>query len=246
VKVVVVSMVKDEERYIGAAMYAVRDFADHVVVIDTGSTDATVDRAEAALAGSVTYEIHSEPILTRTHRFVEGYVGTDTWVFGVDGDEVFDKSGLETVKEELAEFDYCWQVKGVYLHATQVDRDSGTVTGYMGPPSWNPTKLYNFRQIKAWPSDGERTLFHCKTLETGEHAMRDTAYVVPWVHSPLRCLHMRHMQGNRLNPEDLIGHGSASDRGPVKGENQRRSYRMGPLETVSLDPFEEALTWQSS
>jgi glycosyltransferase involved in cell wall biosynthesis len=234
-------MVKNEELFIGAALKAVREFADHVIVIDTGSTDRTEDRAVSALNGRVSYTIQHEPDLRKTHRHVVPYVGTDTWVFGVDGDEIYDPEGLRRVRGviETGALDSCWQCKGMYFHVT--DMNTRFAIGHFGPPSWNPTKLYNFANIVEWPEDGERTLFHCKTRVVKPAAAKSHD-VADWEVSDLRCLHMRHLQGDRLNPEDLIGHGSASDRGGEKGKNKRRSYRMGPIQHIKLDAFKGVLS----
>ena len=48
---------------------------------------------------------HVEPVRIRqtgdSHALVEGYAGTDTWVFGVDGDELYDPAGLAAFREQL-------------------------------------------------------------------------------------------------------------------------------------------------
>ena len=36
-----------------------------------------------------------------SHALVEGYAGTDTWVFGVDGDELYDPAGLTAFRAQL-------------------------------------------------------------------------------------------------------------------------------------------------
>ena len=36
-----------------------------------------------------------------SHRQLQPYVGTDTWVLGVDGDELFDPAGLERLRNDL-------------------------------------------------------------------------------------------------------------------------------------------------
>ena len=41
-------IVRDEEARLGECLRSVQDFADEMVVVDTGSTDATVATAEAA------------------------------------------------------------------------------------------------------------------------------------------------------------------------------------------------------
>jgi hypothetical protein len=37
----------------------------------------------------------------RSHALVEGYAGSPSWVFGVDGDELYDPAGLARLRDEL-------------------------------------------------------------------------------------------------------------------------------------------------
>ncbi len=240
-KIIGVMMVKNEDRWIARALTAIRDFCDEIILIDTGSTDDTV--LEATCRAYVD-ELIIETDLTRTHRVIEPYIGTDTWVFGVDGDEIYDREGLRIVRNtiEKGNLDLSFQMLGHYLHVT--DLYDGQAFGYLGPPSHTPTKLYNFANLKEWPSDGKHSLFQCKGWVRDAGIPRDTVYQsAPWDISPLRCLHMRFMRrswsetdaeiGARLSGEDRLGFGSRGDRGGTDDRNERMMYRKGEIVEVA-------------
>ena len=240
-KIIGVMMVKNEDRWIRKALQAIGDFCDSIILIDTGSTDYT--RREAART-CVLDEYHLEPDLSRTHRFVEQYVGTDTWVFGVDGDEIYDREGLKIVRQQIDGgcLRGVFQAVGQYLHVVHLA--NGQARGYAGPPSHTPTKLYNFKNLQEWPSDGKHSLFQARTRVVKANIERDTFYQqYRWTACPLRCLHMRFMRrswsesdaeiGTRLSGEDRLGFGSRGDRGGTDERNERMSYRKGEIVEVA-------------
>lgn len=247
-KIVGLMMVRNEDRFLGAAIRNIVDFCDRVIVVDTGSEDQTRNIAyKAAREYGGRVDFYDEMDLTKTHRFAEQFVGQDVWLFGVDGDEIYDPQRLAELRVRIdnGEFADRWRIVGAYLHVTYYGDHKAT--GYPGPPAHTPTKLYNMNLITAWPSDGLHTLFHPKTREI-KHA--SIAYEAEgWAGADLRCLHFRFVRrssldngliaGRRLTPEDIAGFGSRKDRGEADAEglNDRMSYRVGEVVTVSTAPF---------
>ncbi len=239
-KIIGVMMVKNEDRWIAKALTAIRDFCDEIILIDTGSTDETL---QEAVKTDAVDELIGETDLSKTHQFVEQYVGTDTWVFGVDGDEIYDREGLSVIRDELlaGAFNDSFQLIGNYLHVTELVE--GYARGYLGPPSHAPTKLYNFARLKEWPSDGRHSLFQARTRIVDAKIERDNFFQFSWDTSGLRCLHMRFMRrswsesdaevGARLSGEDRLGFGSRGDRGGTDDRNERMSYRKGEIVEVA-------------
>lgn len=248
-EIVGVMMVKNEERFIARVLRNIAWFCDRILVVDTGSEDRTLEEVRSC---GIKVELAIEPDLRRTHRFIEPFVGTDAWVFGVDGDELYDPVGLERLRAHMEDTGVgpAWRIKGHYLHVTELHE--GRATGYLGPPAHNPTKLYNMARITAWPSDGKHTMFHARTRKVRE----GSTVIEPigtWDDAWLRCLHMRFVcrssaeseteAAKRLTPEDRVGYGSRRDRGGGDRANRRASYRVGELVTVPTAPFGE-LPWR--
>jgi len=223
-------MVKNEDIYIRKAIENIKEFCDEIIVIDTGSTDNTI--AEIEKTG---LKAHVELDLKNTHRFIEPYIGTDTWIFGVDGDELYDPAGLERLKWQIeyGMYDGCYQVQGWYLHAWRIIGNQ--IIGFLGPPSHTPTKLYNMKNITTWQQDGKHILFLCRPM--GMVGSKGRAYYDNWDETPLRCVHMRFQHrssiesedtiGARLHGEDILGYGNRGDRGGTDKRNERLVYRKG-------------------
>ncbi|OLB66374.1 MAG: hypothetical protein AUI10_02955 [Actinobacteria bacterium 13_2_20CM_2_72_6] len=78
-------IVKDEEDVLAAALTALRDFADEIVVYDTGSTDRTVEiaRAHGARVVEGYWNDHFAEARNRSIAHCRG-----EWIFVVDADEI--------------------------------------------------------------------------------------------------------------------------------------------------------------
>lgn len=235
-------MVKNEDIYLKRAIRCIKDFCDEIIVIDTGSTDGTID-----IAKREGVSLHIEHDLTKTHQFVERHAGDNVWIFGVDGDEIYDPAGLERLKPNIKKnyYNYAYQLQGHYIHA--LDIAGNEVTGHMGPPSHTPGKLYNMRNIHSWPSDGKHILFLSRPMDYSWKKMRPAPDT--WELTPMRCVHTRFLRrstkecsetvGRRLHGEDVLGFGNRTDRGGNDKVNKRLIYRKGPIVTKKIDWIEE-------
>jgi hypothetical protein len=261
VQIVGVMLVHNEDEFVEQALRNAAPFCDRFHVADHMSTDGTWDAIRRVAADLE----HVEPVRVRrtgdSHGLVEGYAGTDAWVFGVDGDELYDPAGLVRFREDLLsgahrEF---FSVKSNVLNVTELDRGRRSATGYLAPPSRSVTKLFNFAAIESW------TQCYRQYMHDGEIAFRsgyDRETIgflgdrYSWEESPLRCLHVCFLRRSSLDPPDAVGHGRLS---PIELGGKRRSrvtalvervrppapgspwkeekYRQGELVTKDASPF---------
>lgn len=209
-------LVRNEDVYIERAVRNVADFCDRILIADHHSTDKTwrIIRELSEEYGKV--EARRIWRASASHAMVQGYAGTRTWVFGVDGDEIYDPGGLAEFREALlaGRFDRWWAIFGNVLNCTGIDLARKEASGYLAPPSRSMTKLYNFSAISRW--DGpcpERLHGGTPVFKEGfDVSLRCNLHEqVSWEESSFRCLHMgflprsssdRGVEG-RPNPAEL-------------------------------------------
>jgi hypothetical protein len=193
-RIVGVVLVRNEERFVTWAVQNVASFCDELIVLDNLSTDHTGDRL-ATLA-----KLHPHLALTScqdpntSHEFVEGFAGEDVWVFGVDGDEIYDPIGLARLRPRIlrGEFDAFWRIDGHVLHATRVAPDEGRAWGHSTPEAAVLTKLYNFSVLESW-IDRKHQRLHggAMVYRSGFHGNEAFPMIgEPWESADLRCLHL--------------------------------------------------------
>ncbi len=260
-QIVGVMLVHNEDEFVEQALRNAAGFCDHFHVADHMSTDSTWDVIRAVAA-----ELdHVEPVRVRatgdSHALVEGYAGTDTWVFGVDGDELYDPAALARFRAELEGGAYreLFSIKSNVLNVAEFDRERSLATGYLAPPSRSITKLFNFAAIDSW-TDCHRQYMHDGEIAFRPGYDRERIGVLgdrfTWEECPLRCLHVCFLRRSSLDPESAAGQGRLS---PIELGGKRRSrftrladrlrpapaasewkddkYRRGDLVTRDATPF---------
>ena len=154
-RIVGVLLVKNEDMYIRWVINNILDFCDHIMVLDNHSTDHTWEILESLARKTDKISLRKWDNAQNSQKALTPYYGTDTWVFGVDGDEVYDPSGLVAIRERLSngEFDHAWRVGGNFLHCVSLNLDTMTAGGYLAPPASEAVKLYNFKIVTGWESE---------------------------------------------------------------------------------------------
>lgn len=209
--------VKNEDIYVAQAILNILDFCDTVIITDNLSTDRTYEICER-LAGQYS-KIKLKSIMHPRDAAVllEPYYGTNTWVFGVDGDEIYDPQRLLIMRERIisGEFSGFWCILGNVLNVTSLDIKRKKAYGYLAPPSRSMTKLYNFSLIEDWKNCPERLLGDEVLFKKGFHVgLRNSLYKdTSWDQADFRCLHMPFMKRSsrqkirllrtRLNPDEI-------------------------------------------
>jgi hypothetical protein len=219
-------LVRNEDIYLEQAVLNVVDFCDRIIIADNYSEDRTWDIAKRLAATSAKVECVRIRKTGDSHDLVQPYAGTRTWVFGVDGDEIYDPAGLARFRKPLLDgrFDRWWILFGNVLNCTAIDRATRQATGYLAPPCRSMTKLYNFAAISRW--DGpciERMLGGTPVFHEGfDLSLRLNLHEqVSWEASDYRCLHtcfLRRSSGARADGER---------QNPLELSRRSRLERMG-------------------
>lgn len=196
IKIVGIILVRNEDRFIAQVIKNITAFCDQILLVDHGSTDGTVailEHLQEQDAGKIS--LHHIKDAKESHDLLRPFIGTDTWIFAVDGDELYDTSRLLSFRKRMIAGDFkdYWMVMGNVLHCDELDTFASTAFGYFSPPSRSITKLYNFAAIEAWEGDSPERLHggtpHFRDGFNGEKK-RSLQYEYSWDKAPFRCLHL--------------------------------------------------------
>ncbi len=221
-------LVRNEDLFVEQAIRNVAGFCDHIHAVDHVSNDHTWDILRA-LAGEYDHlDVRRARHTRESHRVLEPYVGTRTWVLRVDGDELYDSAGLSRVREVLdeGEFDAAFRVQASVLHCVSLDRESARASGYLSPPSRPITALFNLAAADSWTGCAER--LHGGTIPfrpgygwQSVDALQDR---YSWEENPLRYLHVCFLRRSSLDPEEAEK--------PRLSLGEMGTYRRGVVGTV--------------
>jgi len=264
-RIVGVALLRNEDRFVAWSLLNVVDFCDAVMVLDNGSTDRTRAIVDAIAARWPHVQVQTVADAYDTHRFVAPLAGSDAWVLGVDGDEIYDREGLARLRPAIlaGDYDTWWKIHGHTLHAVRADFAAGVAEGYAPPAARSITKLYNFRAISSW-EQGRHERLHGKNMvfRPGWRAdsLLETWREADWDTTPLRCLHLcffpRSSQPEaaavaRSNPAEIMKRRRLLRRlrdavlGPLapRKNYKKMHYQAGPLCAVSLAGFGAPDDW---
>jgi hypothetical protein len=232
-------LVRNEDVYVEQALRNVVGFCDVVEVFDHDSADATWDILRDLAREYDHVHVHRTKRAGDSHRPLERYAGTRAWVLGVDGDELFDPTGLAALRDRLEEGDHddVFRLKGHVFNCVGVDREALSARGYMSPPSRPVTKLFNFGVVRRWEDCTERLHFGRQVFLDGFswESMRVLSDTTTWETDPLRLLHTCFVRRSSLDPgdgaasRDNLDESGLFDRSWVGGLRRRlRPYRADP------------------
>ncbi|MGH8047253.1 MAG: glycosyltransferase family 2 protein, partial [Chthoniobacterales bacterium] len=187
-------LVRNEDRFVEWAIRSAIDFCDEFLVCDHESQDET-----PVILGRLTREYTGKLKVRRcrdsgeSHAMIQSYAGTPTWIFGVDGDEIYDRGALARLRKrmETGEFDRWWVLFGNVLNVKRLDEK--TADGHLAPPCRSMTKLYNFAAIEEWSGriverlHGGRPRFRAGFHEELRLNLHEQS---SWDASDFRCLHL--------------------------------------------------------
>ncbi len=252
-EIIGISLVRNEEHFVAWALMNAIGFCDRVLVLDNGSTDATPEILHAIASRHPKVEIHQIDDAYDTHRYVEPLVGTSTWIFRIDGDEIHDPVGLSRLRKGIlaGDFDAYWSISGHMLHVTGVDAERNVAYGYQQPAAPSGISCFNLEAMARWhPGRHERLHGHKRIEFRPGYSPEQTLRIwerEPWSEACLRCLHLCFMPRSshdvlprdesepvgRANPSEIRKSGSrwrqlrnAVMRRLDPGYGVRRNYKL--------------------
>jgi glycosyltransferase involved in cell wall biosynthesis len=193
-RIVGIVLVRNEDLFIEQTLRNVAAFCDRIHVVDHLSDDDTWPILRRLADELDPIDLRRARYAGVSHRLLEGYAGTDTWVFGVDGDELYDPDGLARLRALLLAGAHreMFRLVGSVLNCDQLDRERRLAWGYLAPPCRPITKLYNFGVVASWTDCPERLHAGKLVLRPG-HESSDAVDLNAqhgWDDDPLRCLHL--------------------------------------------------------
>ncbi len=251
-------LARNEERYIETAVRNAARFCDRMLLCDHRSGDGTAEILRGLAMEHPAAEFHSIVHPRESHDLLRPLCGADTWVFAVDGDEIYDPQGLARLRARIGsgEFDASWMIFGNVLNVTDLARDHSTAAGHLSPPCRSMTKLYNFAAIESWDGNCPERLHGGNPVFRPGFAATDRRYLheeVSWDEADFRCLHLcflprsatdeRHVRRNIM---ETYGSGRRESlmlglrnffRGGCASKWKNERYRRGPGVTVDAAPF---------
>ncbi len=259
-KIVGIMLVRNEDRFVEWAIRSAIGVCDEFLVCDHESSDETT-----AILGRLTQEFGPRLRVRRcrdsgeSHRMIAGYAGTDTWVFGVDGDEIYDAAGLVRLRRRLeaGEFRAWWVLFGNVLNVRRFVPGTTLAEGHLAPPCRSMTKLYNFAAIENWSGriverlHGGEIRFRPGYDASQRHNLQDNT---AWAEADFRCLHLcflprssrdadasapraNIMDRHALTPAKLLARLRALLGGPTAPDWKEQKYARGPLVSEDIAAF---------
>ena len=197
-RVVGVVLVHDEDVFVERAVRNVAAFCDRIYAFDHVSTDRTGDVLSGLARDLDHVTVQRTDDARDSHRVIAPLAGSDTWVLGIDGDELFDPEALARLRQLLDEGAYAdaFHVKAHVLNCTVLDEESRSATGYMAPPSRPVTKLFNMAAVDSWTGCPQRLHGGAPHFrpEFSWSSLRYVSQETEWSTDPLRMLHTCFLQ----------------------------------------------------
>jgi hypothetical protein len=258
-RIVGIALVRNEDLFVETAVRNAADFCDEIYVADHASSDAT-----PAILHGLARElpgIHFCPIRhpAESQDLIRQLAGTRTWIFGVDGDEIYEPDRLARLRQEILSgtFDKHWMLFGNVLNVTRLEADRSRAGGHLAPPCRSVTKLYNFNAIEAWDGYTPERL-HGGTVRFRPGYSREDRRMlheeVPWDEALFRCLHLCFLRRSTRDGENTVRQNIMETFGPTRlhtiwyslsrlvglqkaAQWKRSRYMRGPIVTVPVKTF---------
>ena len=214
-QIVAILLIRNEDRFLDRVLTNIEDFCDRIIVTDNGSQDGTQAILQHWQQSCKKMELHSIRHPSESHNLIARFAASDTWVFGVDGDEIYDPQGLARLRKEILVGRYAenWRIVGHTLHCDALDESTFSALGFMAPPSRTATKLFNFGAIEHWNGCAQRLHGGDLKFKPGfsDKCQYRTFEHTSWEQSNFRCLHMAFIRRSSLQYQIDVGRPNVSE-----------------------------------
>lgn len=237
-------LVRNEDLFLERAIRNAAYFCDRIYAFDHMSDDRTWEILQELSREFDHLEVRRSPRTRDSHRPLERFAGSATWVLGIDGDELFDQRGLAELRPRLLAGQHAdvFRLKAHVLNCDELDETSNTASGYMSPPSRPVTKLFNLAAVDSWSGASER-LHDGNPRFRGDQSWESMHYLsdsLAWDDDPLRCLHVCFLPRSSQDPVDAVevrknvNESGAWDRSRVGALKQKLRPRQLPSQLAEL------------
>lgn len=194
-RIIGIMLIRNEEHFVVWAAKNVLAFCDRLIILDNRSTDGTGGKLRRLEDSSPKISVYQIDDPNTSHRYIEKYAGGDNWIFGVDGDEIYDPGGLLRLRHRIraGEFQHCWRIDGYMLHPTRVDLHRHLARGFISPNTPPGNKLYNFSAIDSWEQPHRERLHGSGMIFRPGFSKKSRVELFrsdAWDACDLRCLHL--------------------------------------------------------
>jgi len=117
-------IVKNEEEFLPNCLESIRSWVDEIIVVDTGSTDRTVEIAQSY--GAKVFHQAWEGDFSKARNFSLAQA-TKEWIFIIDADEEFVAEDIPLIRQVMAQN----QFRLVSINVYNVNRETGDVTSFL-------------------------------------------------------------------------------------------------------------------
>jgi glycosyltransferase involved in cell wall biosynthesis len=216
-RIIGIVLIKNEDLHIERVIRNVLNFCDEIIIADHQSEDHSFEIVEALAREFPQISAKRIEHPNESHQAIQHLAGTPTWIFVIDGDEIYDPVGLVAMRKYLLEgrFDKDWNIFCNTLNCVAVDYKKKTAKGYLAPPSRAGARLFNFSIIESWTDCPERV--HGGNLifkpGYGPNLRRNLHQELGWENAYFRCVHVAFVQRSshkktgdgkgRLNPGEI-------------------------------------------
>lgn len=112
-------IVKDEEECIGRCLSSVKDVVDEIIIVDTGSSDRTVDICKSFGAKVLSFPWNGSFSDARNYGIERA---TGDWILWLDADEEIEASDAYKLRDILYSDDYLMSVHLINYYGDQLDQ----------------------------------------------------------------------------------------------------------------------------